>query len=671
MSTPADHPPPRPGPVPEAGRGPGRHPRTASGRAVPESGPSGLSDYAVSPFGMPTALLRDEVRVAFLGRTSTEEQQDPRQSLMRQLANCKAAIPESWVVVAHFFDVESGRMDLDARGRGGNYERFDIPIARDGGIRDLLDEAAHPGRRFDVVICEGISRVARRAFEGLSVERALDQAEVPLFASNEPITLTGSRAQRVLQRRINQSVAEYEVLNTLEQSWGGLCTHVREGWNIGKPPYGYRAKTLRHPNPAKADRGQTKTRLEPDGAQAETVAQIAAWRFHEQIGYATIAERLNADPATYPPPEPTTPGRARRAWGKTSVSEILRNPKYTGYQVFNRRASRSKRGKVNDPMKWVWSPQPVHEPLIPKWMYDEMTAHRAARKGSRAGNEPNTHPQTRRSYLLRGMVFCGCGRRMAGTHRHQRAYYLCWPKANNRGRPDKYAEHPSTVYLREDALLDAVSAFFADRVFGAHRRDMLTGDLATVDDRATQARHTERERLQRVLADTARRQNTVLRQAQDGDPDDPFTKALRGTYNELEAQKSATLAAVAALDTVEHTAPAKPSTDDAALLDALPYLALNLTDAPDTPLRALFDLTQLTVRLHEDSNQATITIRLPADDLPAITHTAEQITNNPPNQQVNNPCVDAVRAPGGSRTHTGRVLSPLPLPVGLRGRATC
>ena len=36
---------------------------------VPVSGPSGLSDYAVSPLGMPVALLRDEVRVAFLGRT--------------------------------------------------------------------------------------------------------------------------------------------------------------------------------------------------------------------------------------------------------------------------------------------------------------------------------------------------------------------------------------------------------------------------------------------------------------------------------------------------------------------------------------------------------------------------------------------------------------------------
>ncbi|AUI60432.1 hypothetical protein B1H26_24675 [Amycolatopsis sp. BJA-103] len=236
---------------------------------VPVSGPSGLSDYAVSPLGMPTALLRDEVRVAFLARTSTEDQQDPRQSILRQLGNSKAAIPESWVIVAHFYDVESGRMDLAARGRGENYERFDIPIARDGGIADLLTESANPKRQFDVVICENIARVARRAYEGLSVERELERNDVPLFASNEPITVSGSRAQRILQRRINQSVAEYEVLNTLEQSWGGLCTHVREGWNIGKPCHGYKTKVFKHPNPSKAAKGYTKSRLEPDGLKGE------------------------------------------------------------------------------------------------------------------------------------------------------------------------------------------------------------------------------------------------------------------------------------------------------------------------------------------------------------------------------------------------------------------
>ncbi|MGI8310050.1 recombinase family protein [Saccharopolyspora hattusasensis] len=96
------------------------------------------------------------------------------------------------------------------------------------------------------------------------------------------------------------------------------------------------------------------------------MAQIAQWRYHEQLGYDTIAERLNADPQRYPPPVPPGKQRARGAWGKTSIYEILRNPKYTGFQVFNRRASRSKRGKVNDPVKWVWSPKPTHEPFDPE-----------------------------------------------------------------------------------------------------------------------------------------------------------------------------------------------------------------------------------------------------------------------------------------------------------------
>lgn len=110
-------------------------------------------------------------------------------------------------------------------------------------------------------------------------------------------------------------------------------------------------------------------------------------------------------------------------------------------------------------MLWVWSPQPVHEPLIPKWMYDELTARRKARRGSRDGTQPNTHPKTHRTYVLRGMVFHDCGRRMYGNHRHNSGYYMCHPAPNNRGRPDKYAGHEKAAYIREDAILDAVSAF--------------------------------------------------------------------------------------------------------------------------------------------------------------------------------------------------------------------
>ena len=637
------------------------------------SGP-GLSDLAVSPFGLPLALLRDEVPVAFVGRTSTEDSQDPRQSLMRQLERCKTALPGSWVIVAHFFDVESGRMDLEHRGRKSDYERFGIPIARDGGITDLLREAAQPARRFEVVICESTSRVARRMYETLSVERELEYVGVPLFAWNEPIKLDGGRAQQVLQRRINQSVAEYEVLNTLEQSWGGTCAHVREGWNIGKPAYGYKAKKYRHPNPAKAAHGATKTRLEPDGKKAETVTRIAAWRYHEQLGYAAIVERLNADLDAYPPPEPPGGRRARGAWSKTSVADILRNPKYTGYQVYNRRASRSRHGQVNDPRLWVWSAQPVHEPLIPKWMFDALAATSTARMGSRAGHGVSRHPAARRTYLLRGMVFCGCGRRMFGGPRGKNVYYLCWPRANNRGRPDKHTGHPATVYLREHHLLAVIGDFYAQRVFGPDRRDLLAADLATIDDRQARARDTARDRHQRALAELERRQQNLLRQAQDAGPDDPFGAALRANYNQLDTQRHEILTALADLDQRKDDQPRPAVTGDTGLLDALPYLAVNLTTAPEPLQRRLFEITRLTIHAHPDQQEATITITLPANHLADVTTAASAITTpDKTTANIAGRTVDVKRAPGETRTHTGRVLNPLPLPIGLRGlgRTAC
>ncbi|HUO37247.1 MAG TPA: recombinase family protein, partial [Mycobacterium sp.] len=128
------------------------------------------------------------VPVAFLGRTSTEDSQDPTLSLPRQLKNARAALPAGWVIVAHFYDVESGRLDLDKRGHGTGHERFDIPIPRDGGIADLLNEAQRPDRRFAAVICESIERVARRTYFGTKIEYELEQAGVALCAADEPIS---------------------------------------------------------------------------------------------------------------------------------------------------------------------------------------------------------------------------------------------------------------------------------------------------------------------------------------------------------------------------------------------------------------------------------------------------------------------------------------------------
>jgi site-specific DNA recombinase len=120
---------------------------------------------------------------------------------------------------------------------------------------------------------------------------------------------------------------------------------------------------------------------------------------------------------------------------------------------------------------------------------------------------------------------------MYGNRRHNTTYYMWHPASNNRGRPDKYAGHEKAAHIREDEVLDAVSNVYIDRVFGPHRRELFAAGLASTDDRETRQREADRERLQRTLA---RRQDNVMRQAQDCAPGDPFGQGLRQTYNDLK-----------------------------------------------------------------------------------------------------------------------------------------
>ncbi|MBX7553628.1 recombinase family protein [Streptomyces sp. tea 10] len=286
----------------------------------------------------------------------------------------------------------------------------------------------------------------------------------------------------------------------------------------------------RHPNPVKAANGQTTSRLEPDGACARTVTQIAHWRYHDRLGYAAIVDRLNADPVEFPPaPLPGGAARARGAWGKSAVADLLRNPKYTGYQVLNRRASRSRNGAHNDPALWVWSPQPVHEPLIPKWTHDALSARRQTIQGSRRDNRPHLRPPTQRAHIPRGMPLHSCNRRMFGKHRQGITYYCCQPQANNRGCPDAYAGHPKTVHVREDILIQALAVFYTDQVLRPDQPERLAADIEDAQRRSSAQRQAECDQLDQLLDDYTRRQHNLLQQAQNCPSDDPYATALRRT----------------------------------------------------------------------------------------------------------------------------------------------
>jgi len=240
---------------------------------------------------------------------------------------------------------------------------------------------------------------------------------------------------------------------------------------------------------------------------------------------------------------------------------------------------------------------------------------------------------------------------------------VCRPSNTNRGRPDKYLGHEKALYFREDAVLDAVSRFFADRVFSLHRRAVLESELAGVDDQAARDREAEAQRLDKALSELTKKQNSILQQAADGDPDDPFTKALRGRYNDLAKQRADVASALADLGRSVGVEPGVPSAEERDLIDALPYLALNLAEAPESLLRTLFEVTQLTIRIDADGDRATLEITLPEDQLPDITGAAERITEEMLSQGTpsGRPCEVAVRAPG----EIPAAITPIVVPDGL------
>ena len=600
--------------------------RTGAGDLI---GPHARRSFPTPPMYGSRAADAPLMDVAFLGRVSDEDLQDPTLSIPRQLANCQSVLPPGARIVAWYWDVESGRLDPDLRGRSKAHERFDVPVPRDGGIRELLDAAARPGRRFDAIICESIDRVARRTYYGVKIEHDLERAGIPLLASDEGVTNLRKRATSILTRRVKQATSEWYVLDTLEKAWDGFCEHATQGWNIGVPPYGYMAERIPHPIPAKRAEGLCKTRLVPDPVRAPVVEQIFAWRVGDRLSCQAIADRLDEDPIRYPPPTAIGGTRSRGSWSARSVAAVLANPKYTGYMVWNRRGTSTKRGRHNPPDLWVWSKETSHEAIV---SLDTYRAAAEVAKGKRTSRrivgEKNRHPATKQTYLLRSYVKCSvCERRMEGsTRKGAFVYFRCRPRSTSgHDAANRWPGHPSDVYVSQDKLLPGVLGFFAERVFGERRRELLLNDLDATIEAAFRAWEDRLAALERTLADLDTRRSRLLSALETtDDPHGVLVQDVNRRLNELVEQQHAAIA-----DLQRHRAN-PPDTNGQApeLLERIGRVSLAKLDAaPEPVLRALFDAFGLAITYDPAAKLATVEVTVDDGTLPGIETAIAAVTD--------------------------------------------
>jgi len=440
-------------------------------RAAPAAGADGLVAWAEkSGHNRPGGLEQGGLRFVFYGRVSTEDWQDPVTSRARQREQAEALVRGRGVIVAEFFDAGQSRT---------------VAWGRRPEAAALIALHADPGRGWDAIVIGEYER----AFYGSQYA-----AMAPLFEHYGVQLCTPEAGGRVDYASGHDEHAmtvlglssKREVTRTSIRVRTAMAVQVREQGRYlgGRPPYGYRlGDGGPHPNKAHAAWGRRARRLEPDPETAHFVRWIFAQRLAGH-SVARIARALNE--AGVPCPSASDPGRnphrTGAGWTLGTVTTILRNPRYTGRQVWNRQ--RTDRDLV-DPGDIALGHRPVQRWNLPDgWVISRKSAHPAlvseagfiAAQDIRAARGPSPRGDLagpgKRRYLLAGLLTCAmCGRRMESAWANGKPAYRCRHGHSTASAPDP--DRSKNAYVREDLIvphLPALHLLLTEPARGQRRR---------------------------------------------------------------------------------------------------------------------------------------------------------------------------------------------------------
>ncbi|WP_324194676.1 recombinase family protein [Nocardia terpenica] len=409
---------------------------------------------------------------AFVGRCSTEDNQDPETSFNWQFAKATALAPGR--IVETYFDTGQSRS---------------VPWDRRPNTSRLLTDLRDPDRGWSaIVVGEGqrswygnqFSLVAPRLHAygiGIWVPELGGQYDPNNTAHNMMMSMLGgmsqSERQQVQQR--TRSAMDSQVLN--------------EGRHQGgRPPYGYRVVDgPPHPNPSRAAQG-LKLRILAIDEFAAAVVQRIFRDYIAGLGDKAIAAALNREGIPCPSAHRPHQNRHRSGdgWQAPTVAAILQNPRYTGYAVFGRwvkteelldpddvAAGNVVRFRRATADRIIRSKRPAHPKIVSVETFTEAHLIRRARAGtgnrSRAQLERTRQTVLPRPYLFRGRIRHDCcGRKMQAAILHGDVYYRCIARTLTPGSP-ALEGHPKTVNLRESHIAGPLNKWLAGLFDRRHR----------------------------------------------------------------------------------------------------------------------------------------------------------------------------------------------------------
>lgn len=358
--------------------------------------------------------------------------------------------------------------------------------------------------KVDFFVCWDTSRFARNRIDAAVYKKLLrggGTKVVYVTTDIDPSTDAGNMAEGMLEL-FDEGHSRRIAADTKRS----LMKNANDGFfNGGRAPFGFEA--------VPAGKRKRLSIVEHEAALVREMFQL----FLEGCGCKTIALQLNAEGRT---------NRGRR-WSKNSVALTLKNERYTGVAIFNRR----------DHAANLWRPESEwvriansHDAIITKEIF--MSVHELFRQRAPVVDQGSPHSE----HTFTGLLKCGkCGAGMkieTATGRSRRySYYNCGTAIRGQGCGNRRVDADRfDIFLIERIL---------DTLLSPQRIEEIAHDLHELGGRWIQERAKKRQSLVKQLRDAERRRDNLFSVLEEKGRDTPnledLGKRLRVLRGEIEA----------------------------------------------------------------------------------------------------------------------------------------
>jgi len=338
--------------------------------------------------------LEPGMRLALYARVSTQ-MQEKEETVTSQIAELSQhAQLQNLVIPSEFHFVDEG------------YSGSTLARPALDALRDKVAEGA-----IDMVLIHDPDRLARDYVHQMLLVEEIERTGCRFHFVRRPIGVTPD--ERLLLQ-MQGVIAEYERAKIRERTRRGKLHRMRCGEIVtGRRTFGYKYIPRS---------GDNLARFEIVPEEAAAVRGLFSWFVDERLSLRGVTSRLNTEALV----KPLRGGR----WTKSSIHNIIRNSMYHGTGHANRvEAILPSKDRPLQPIYRKYPKTGKRERPREEWLafscppiISEETYQLAQERLS--GNKELSSRNTKRNYLLRGLLFCGeCGRRFQASTRTGR--YIC------------------------------------------------------------------------------------------------------------------------------------------------------------------------------------------------------------------------------------------------------